>query len=56
MPGLLGAHWRGDTTLDEGAVELNLMVTLGAAERKAVAAAAAAYGAFLELPAAVTTR
>ena len=56
VDGQLVGEWRRETTLDEVAVELNLMVTLGAAERKAVAAAAAAYGAFLELPAAVTTR
>ena len=56
VDGQLVGEWRREPTRDGVAIALTLLAPLGAAERKAVASAAAAYGAFLELPAAVTTR
>ena len=56
VDGQLVGDWRRELARNRVAIELNLLSRLGAAERNALASAAAAYGAFLELPAAVTTR
>ena len=56
IDGQLVGGWRRVLGRDRVRVVLDLVVRLTPAERKAVASAAAAYGAFLELPAVVTTR
>lgn len=54
--GQLVGGWRRELARDRVEVELNPVVALTPSERKSVAAAVVAFGAFLELPAAVTTR
>jgi hypothetical protein len=49
-------QWQLKASYGDTALELTPVVPLSAAERKAVASAAALLAAFLELPATVTTR
>jgi hypothetical protein len=56
VDGQLVGGWRRQLAGGRVHVELKPVVALTAPERKAVASAVAAFGTFLELPAAVTTR